>query len=475
MDQSTSNGGGSSGSWGLGTRQLQLPPKPPWVAAPSNQDPPTSNINDHQNGLSGWIGFSPSPQQANKHHRTSSSIGLVPDPQTLPWLDEFMDLPPAKRGSMHRRSASDSFSFVDAQTGGAALPHSEISDRDGFDCGSSSAASIPCRELEKLDEEQLLSMFADIEPFHKQQQQHHHANKSASAMDVRLIEPQASENPSTLSDRNSVCDTLVDEKPVITLPPEQVKSEQEVQSVCKSEPPQQQHEQEQLQQSSQPAPSNSAGATTAGDPNIDPKRVKRILANRQSAQRSRVRKLHYIAELEKSVNALQACSSFLDLFFTGFSCENPILVAETEVSTLSPQVAYLDHQRLLLNVDNGALKQRIAALAQDKIFKDAHSEALKKEVQRLRHLYQQLCMKKEAQSQATGFEAEHQQVQPGNGISSSMSDIEGTRNQIQVDNRETINSSNCSSSNQQLLQPMSCLKSDPSNMAYPSDFMVHNP
>lgn len=31
----------------------------------------------------------------------------------------------------------------------------------------------------------------------------------------------------------------------------------------------------------------------------------RILANRQSAQRSRVRKLQYISELERSVNALQ--------------------------------------------------------------------------------------------------------------------------------------------------------------------------
>jgi hypothetical protein len=30
----------------------------------------------------------------------------------------------------------------------------------------------------------------------------------------------------------------------------------------------------------------------------------------------------------------------------------------------------LDHQRLILNVDNSALKQRIAALAQDKLFKD---------------------------------------------------------------------------------------------------------
>jgi hypothetical protein len=33
--------------------------------------------------------------------------------------------------------------------------------------------------------------------------------------------------------------------------------------------------------------------------------ISRILANRQSAQRSRVRKLQYISELEKSVTALQ--------------------------------------------------------------------------------------------------------------------------------------------------------------------------
>lgn len=101
----------------------------------------------------------------------------------------------------------------------------------------------------------------------------------------------------------------------------------------------------------------------------DPKRVKRILANRQSAQRSRVRKLQYISELERSVTTLQ-----------------------TEVSTLSPRVAFLDHQRLILNVDNSALKQRIAALIQDKIFKDAHQEALKKEIERLRYVYHEQKM-----------------------------------------------------------------------------------
>lgn len=34
----------------------------------------------------------------------------------------------------------------------------------------------------------------------------------------------------------------------------------------------------------------------------------RILANRQSAQRSRVRKLQYISELERSVTTLQVCT-----------------------------------------------------------------------------------------------------------------------------------------------------------------------
>lgn len=49
---------------------------------------------------------------------------------------------------------------------------------------------------------------------------------------------------------------------------------------------------------------------------------------------------------------------------------------KTEVSALSPRVAFLDHQRLILNVDNSALKQRIAALAQDKIFKDGNISPL---------------------------------------------------------------------------------------------------
>ena len=43
---------------------------------------------------------------------------------------------------------------------------------------------------------------------------------------------------------------------------------------------------------------------------------------------------------------------------------------QNEVSVLSPRVAFLDQQRTILTVGNSHLKQRIAALAQDKIFKD---------------------------------------------------------------------------------------------------------
>jgi len=77
----------------------------------------------------------------------------------------------------------------------------------------------------------------------------------------------------------------------------------------------------------------------------------RILANRQSAQRSRVRKLQYISELERSVTTLQS-----------------------EVSTMAPQVAFFEHRRAVLNVDNNTIKQKMAALLQGQRFKDGKLE-----------------------------------------------------------------------------------------------------
>ncbi|XP_022941093.1 basic leucine zipper 34-like [Cucurbita moschata] len=288
----------------------QLPPKIPSFPQnwPHFPPPPMHNLSPPP----------PPSSSAASHHNPS-------------WVDDFLDFSTARRG-LHRRSISDSIAFLET-------PFSDAC-RNSSSSSSSSAVAVAVLHatptFDRLDDDQLMSMFSD---------------------DISVAVP-ASSNPSSSSDQNSnnyeKTTTVPSEPPP---PPHQLKNEPgEVESSsC------------QLQQQAEPPPPSSA----AGDNTIDPKRVKRILANRQSAQRSRVRKLQYISELERSVTTLQ-----------------------TEVSALSPRVAFLDHQRLILNVDNSALKQRIAALAQDKIFKDAHQEALRKEIERLRQVYHQQSLKK---------------------------------------------------------------------------------
>ncbi|BAT92620.1 Basic leucine zipper 34 [Vigna angularis] len=269
-----------------------------------------------------WPSFSHQrvPTMANFTPTTSSTTtttvaaaATTTAPSQPSWVDEFLDFSSTRRGA-HRRSASDSIAFLET-------PFLEEC-RAGFD---------------RLDEDQLISMFSD--------------DISAAALPPPPLS--SASNPSSpSSDQNS----NNEEKPMamtLDLKPKTEKVEEE--SSCKNEA----------------AALQLSATTTSPETVVDPKRVKRILANRQSAQRSRVRKLQYISELERSVTTLQ-----------------------TEVSALSPRVAFLDHQRLILNVDNSALKQRIAALAQDKIFKDAHQEALKKEIERLRQIYHQQNLQK---------------------------------------------------------------------------------
>ncbi|KAL4554342.1 hypothetical protein LXL04_039563 [Taraxacum kok-saghyz] len=250
------------------------------------------------------------------------------------WVDEFLDFSSVRRNS-HRRSVSDPIAFIES-------PFIE-------DCRNSNGNNslMPCSNntgFERLDDEQFSSMFPD---------------EGA----ANLPSTRSSSNPSTPSDQNSDND----EAKLKPAPPPEQQQQNHHHQLPKSEPGEVEDGGCQPEtESSKPFNFSSDGTTI-----VDPKRVKRILANRQSAQRSRVRKLQYISELERSVTTLQ-----------------------TEVSTLSPRVAFLDHQRLVLNVDNSALKQRIAALAQDKIFKDAHQEALKKEIERLRRVYHEQNMQK---------------------------------------------------------------------------------
>ncbi|XP_047329873.1 uncharacterized protein At4g06598-like [Impatiens glandulifera] len=86
----------------------------------------------------------------------------------------------------------------------------------------------------------------------------------------------------------------------------------------------------------------------------------------QFAQRSRVRKLRYIAELERSVHVLQiqGCG----------------ICAELE---------FLSHQNLILNMENKALKQRLENISQEHVIKCLEHEVLEREIRRLQSLYQQ--------------------------------------------------------------------------------------
>ncbi|KAE8716377.1 Transcription factor VIP1 [Hibiscus syriacus] len=95
---------------------------------------------------------------------------------------------------------------------------------------------------------------------------------------------------------------------------------------------------------------------------VDPKRVKRILANRQSAARSKQRKMQYIAELEQKVQTLQ-----------------------TEATTLSAELTMLQRDSTGLSSQNNELKFRLQAMEQQAQLKDALNDALTAEVQRLKH------------------------------------------------------------------------------------------
>ncbi|OVA19040.1 Basic-leucine zipper domain [Macleaya cordata] len=94
---------------------------------------------------------------------------------------------------------------------------------------------------------------------------------------------------------------------------------------------------------------------------MDPKRAKRILANRQSAARSKERKIRYTSELERKVQTLQ-----------------------TEATTLSAQVTLLQRDTTGLTNENKELKLRLQAMEQQAHLRDALNETLRDEVQRLK-------------------------------------------------------------------------------------------
>ncbi|KZV30901.1 hypothetical protein F511_36677 [Dorcoceras hygrometricum] len=89
-------------------------------------------------------------------------------------------------------------------------------------------------------------------------------------------------------------------------------------------------------------------------------------AKQQFAQRSRVRKLQYIAELESNVQALEA-----------------------QISVLFAELEFQNQKFLILSMENTALKKRLESLAQEQFIQCLEVEMLNRECGRLRSLRQQ--------------------------------------------------------------------------------------
>lgn len=105
-----------------------------------------------------------------------------------------------------------------------------------------------------------------------------------------------------------------------------------------------------------PSDLNGDTHTLTGEHNAETKMTKR-----QFGQRSRVRKLQYIAELERTVEYFQ-----------------------TLQEDLGARVALLLQQHVSLSMENSKLKQKIARVQQEKLIMEGQYQYLKKEAERLK-------------------------------------------------------------------------------------------
>ncbi|GKV39729.1 hypothetical protein SLEP1_g47455 [Rubroshorea leprosula] len=97
------------------------------------------------------------------------------------------------------------------------------------------------------------------------------------------------------------------------------------------------------------------GSVPVGDHTAETKTAKR-----RSGQHSRVRKLQYIAELERTVNSLQ-----------------------TFISELATRVSSLHQRCVTLSMENGELQNQLVTLQQEKLMLEGQHQLLKKEAERL--------------------------------------------------------------------------------------------
>ncbi|EXB93485.1 hypothetical protein L484_006960 [Morus notabilis] len=270
------------------------------------------------------------PREGNTHHQRTSSEGLLSEDQPS-WLDDLLDEPetPVRRGG-HRRSSSDSFAYVDTFN----VSNIDYAAQDDYKYNNMiTAPSWGSQDFDHHKDLRHASFYAEMNM----------AKQKNRAWDPSLG------IVNNLSGLPSVKDNIVRQgSGAFCMPqeadglPSTASEKHDVVETGSHDP-----KLYEKKDSSTTKPSSSE---------TDTKRAKQ-----QFAQRSRVRKLQYIAELERNAEG-------------------------TEVSA---ELEFLNQQNLILSMENKALKQRLESLAQEQLIKHLEHEVLEREIGRLRALYQQ--------------------------------------------------------------------------------------
>ncbi|MBA0717007.1 hypothetical protein Golax_004856 [Gossypium laxum] len=322
-----------------------LPPKCPF---PTVSQPFTDYVSNNV------IGLVQNPREGNTHHmRTSSESFLIEDQPS--WLDDLLnepDITPMRRGG-HRRSSSDSFAYIDVSNARNLDYAAQEEYRYKNMISAPSWASLEFDYHSKTDA-QLSAFYNDVNLV---KQKNRPWDSSLNAVTHSSGLPSRREN-SILQGSGSSCALKEVESAPSTASEKQDSAESSsLEAKAYSE-----------------KKDNSYAKSSSSD--SDTKRAKQ-----QFAQRSRVRKLQYIAELERNA----------------------------EGSEVSAELEFLNQQNLILNMENKALKQRLESLAQEQLIKHLEHEVLEREIGRLRVLYQQ----QQQQQQ------QHQKQKPSSSSSSS--------------------------------------------------------
>ncbi|KAL2477608.1 Basic-leucine zipper (bZIP) transcription factor family protein [Forsythia ovata] len=278
----------------------------------------------------------PKPREANSHHQRTSSESFLLEEQPS-WFDELLNEPetPVRRGG-HRRSSSDSFAYIDSANVGNT--NYVAPDNNKF----KNLTAVPSWGSQDFE------FYRDIQHGSSYGGPYSSGKTKNRTWDIpvnSVAPPRGLPSPrdNTMS-QNAVLSSTSRE---LERNPSSPTEKQDPSEYGPHDP-----------KSSSEKDTFHAKPST---PEMDTKRAKQ-----QFAQRSRVRKLQYIAELERNLLALQA-----------------------EGSEVSAELEFLNQQNLILNMENKTLKQRLESLAQEHLIKHFEHEVLEREVGRLQALYQQ--------------------------------------------------------------------------------------